>query len=70
MTKEIRELYVNLQSLRDILEVIVKDEEMHQEPLAIIVRIPDPREQQEEESKPIVRYQNPDSWYTPPPSST
>jgi len=62
MTKVIHELYdVDPQSLRDRLEVIVKDEEMHQEPLATIVRILGPREQQQEESKPIVRYQNPDS---------
>ena len=54
MTKVIHELYdVDPQSLRDRLEVIVKDEEMHQEPLATIVRILGPREQQQEESKPL-----------------
>jgi len=54
MTKVIHELYdVDPQSLRDRLKVIVKDEEMHQEPLATIVRILGPREQQQEESKPL-----------------
>lgn len=61
MTKEISEIYkVDLQKLKGILELVMKDEENHQE---ILMRIADSfTEEVVRDNTPIVRYQNPNAW--------
>ena len=49
---------------KNIFELIVSDEERHQDALATIKRLPDKFGLQIND--PFVRYQTPDAWYSPP----
>jgi hypothetical protein len=49
---------------KNIFELIVSDEERHQDALATIKRLSDKFGLQIND--PFVRYQTPDAWYTPP----
>jgi len=63
MTREIREVYnVDVEDLKDILAVIIKDEEIHRKLLSKMKRILVGKEKQTEEIAPAFKYQNPDAW--------
>ena len=63
MTKEIRETYnVDLEDLKDILEIIIRDEETHRKLLSKMKKILVGKEKQTEEIPPAVKYKNPDAW--------
>ena len=66
MKKQIRELYgVDLESLTNVFDVIIRDEEIHGNLLETIGKIIAGKEKPEEEITPIVKYQNPDAWNRP-----
>jgi rubrerythrin len=63
MTREIREIYnVDLEDLKDILEIIIRDEETHRKLLSKMKKILVGEEKQTEEIPPAVKYKNPDAW--------
>ena len=63
MTREIREIYnVDLEDLKDILEIIIRDEETHRKLLSKMKKILVGKEKQTEEIPPAVKYKNPDAW--------
>ena len=67
LTKEINELYnVNLSTVKNIFESIIRDEDHHRELLATIKELNE-HESKDNNNTPIVKYQNPDRWinYTP-----
>jgi rubrerythrin len=65
MTKKIRETYnVDLEDLKDILETIIRDEEIHKELLAKMKRIAAGEKEQTEDEAPLVKYKSPDAWTT------
>ena len=71
MTQEINQLYnVNLESLKNIFTKIINEEEHHREILETIKTLLDRKEQPEADSAPSVRYQHPDSWTQPMPSTS
>jgi len=62
MTKEIREIYnVDLEDLKDVLETIIRDEEIHIELLSKMKKILVGKEKQEDRT-PKFKYQTPDAW--------
>jgi rubrerythrin len=70
MTKEIREIYnVDLEDLKDILEIIIRDEETHRELLSKMKKILLGEEKQTEDIAPAVKYRNPDAWSRSMPES-
>jgi rubrerythrin len=70
MTKEIREIYnVDLEDLKDILEIIIKDEEIHRSLLAKMKKILVGKEEQTEDKAPAFKYKNPDAWSRAIPDS-
>jgi rubrerythrin len=70
MTKEINEIYnVQLQDMKEIFEVIIRDEETHKELLSKMQRFLSKDEKKTEETKPGFKYQNPDAWSKPLPDS-
>lgn len=70
MTKEIRETYnVDLQDLRDIFEIIIRDEEIHTELLSKMKKFLIGNEEKTTEAEPTVRYTNPDAWSRAMPDS-
>jgi rubrerythrin len=70
MTKEICEIYnVQLKDMKDIFEVIIRDEETHKELLSKMERFLAKDEKKTEKTKPVFKYQNPDAWSKPLPDS-
>jgi rubrerythrin len=70
LTKEIRQVYgVNLQSLKHILQKVIKDEEEHMRLLATIKEMLVKRELKRQHNDPEVRYQSPDAWIRSIPST-
>ena len=62
MTKEITQMYkVDLDGLRDIFELIIKDEENHREILNSIGEL-FATEQIMKNNTPVVKYQHPEAW--------
>ena len=62
MTKEVEQLYkVDLASLKNIFELIIKDEENHREILMSIEEL-FTREESVKDTTPTVRYQHPEAW--------
>jgi rubrerythrin len=63
MTREIREIYnVDLEDLKDILETIIRDEEIHRELLSKMKKILTGDEKQTKDIAPAIKYKNPDAW--------
>jgi len=70
MTREIREIYnVDLEDLKDILEIIIRDEETHRELLSKMKKILVGKEKQTEDIAPAFKYQNPNAWSRAMPDS-
>ena len=70
MAGEIYKIYnVQLQDMKDIFEVIIRDEETHKELISKMRRFLDNDEKKNEETKPGFKYQNPDAWSKPHPDS-
>ena len=70
MTGEIYKRYnVQLKDMKDIFEVIIRDEETHKELLSKIRRFLAKDEKKSEETEPAFKYQNPDAWSKPRPDS-
>jgi rubrerythrin len=62
MTKEVTQLYkVDLASLKNIFELIIKDKENHREILTSIEEL-FTSEESPKDNTPVVRYQHPDAW--------
>ena len=70
MVNEINQLYdINLESIKDIFESIIRDEERHRELLNTIKDIIGDSST-EEDNTPKVKYQNPNSWIGSLPPAT
>ena len=72
MTKEVREVYdVDIGDLKDIFEVIIRDEETHIELLLKMKKILAGEEKKDEqkEKAQMIKYNNPDAWSRPMPDS-
>lgn len=70
MTKEINEIYnVQLKDMKEIFEVIIRDEGTHKELLSKMQRFLTKDEKKTEDTKPGFKYQNPDAWSKPHPDS-
>jgi len=70
MTREIREIYnVDLEDLKDILETIIRDEEIHRELLSKMKKILIGEEKQIDDIAPAVKYKNPNAWSRAMPDS-
>jgi rubrerythrin len=70
MTREIREVYnVDIKDLKDILVIIIRDEETHRKLLAKMKKILVGKEEQMEDKAPAFRYQNPNAWSRAMPDS-
>ena len=55
MAREISEIYnLDVKDLKDILNIIIRDEETHRKLLL--------KEKQTEDIAPVVKYTNPDAW--------
>ena len=63
MTREISEIYnLDVKDLKDILNIIIRDEETHRKLLLKMKRILMGKEKQTEDIAPVVKYTNPDAW--------
>jgi rubrerythrin len=63
MTREIRETHnVDIKDMKDILCIIIRDEETHRKLLSKMKKILVGKEEQIEDKAPIFRYKNPDAW--------
>ncbi len=63
MTREISEIYnLDVKDLKDILKIIIKDEETHRKLLSKMKKILVGKEKQTEDIPPVFRYTNPDAW--------
>jgi rubrerythrin len=70
MTREIREIYnVDIEDLKDILETIIRDEEIHRELLSKMKKILAGEEKQIDDIAPAVKYNNPNAWSRAMPDS-
>jgi rubrerythrin len=70
MTREIREIYnVDIEDLKDILETIIRDEEIHRELLSKMKKILAGEEKQVDDIAPAVKYNNPTAWSRAMPDS-
>jgi rubrerythrin len=70
MTKEIRELYnVNLEDIKDVLEIIINDEGTHRFLLTKIKKMLAGEEKETEGKAPAFKYNNPDAWSRAMPDS-
>jgi rubrerythrin len=70
MTREIREIYnVDLEDLKGILEIIIRDEETHRELLSKMKKILVGEEKQTKDIAPKVKYKNPNAWSRSRPDS-
>jgi hypothetical protein len=62
LTKEINQRYnINLDSVKNIFESIIKDENHHIELIGTLKELAAPKEK-DLDNTPMVRYQSPDSW--------
>lgn len=62
MTKQISEVYkVDLESLKSVFELVIKDEEKHRDILTMIEELL-PEEESVKDNTPVVRYQHPNAW--------
>jgi rubrerythrin len=67
--KEINQLYdIDLGSVKKIFLNIIRDEETHRELLERIKTLVKP--ETELDTAPVVKYQNPDAWSRPLPSTS
>jgi rubrerythrin len=63
LTKEIRQIYnVDLESVKYVLEGVIRDEETHLRLLSTIKEILVKRELKRQDNVPEVKYQSPDAW--------
>jgi rubrerythrin len=63
IAREISEIYnLDVKDLKEILNVIIRDEETHVKLLSKMKRILVGKEKQTEEIAPVVKYTNPDAW--------
>jgi Ribonuclease G/E len=70
MTNVIREIYnVDLEDLKDIFEIIIRDEETHRELLSKMKKILVGEEKQTEDIAPAAKYKNPNAWSRSMPDS-
>jgi rubrerythrin len=70
MTKEVNESYnIDMKDMKDILESIIKDEELHRELLAKIKKMLVKEEEQKPDTSLLVKYKNPDAWSKTMPDS-
>lgn len=70
MTKEINHSYnVDMKDMQDILESIIKDEELHSEFLAKMKKMLVRDEEKKSDTSVRVKYNNPDAWSRAIPSS-
>ena len=70
MTREIHEMYnVQLQDMKNVFEAIIRDEETHKELLLKMERFLVKDKKKAKETKPLLKYQNPDAWSKPLPGS-
>ena len=70
MTREIREIYnVDIKDLKDILAIIIRDEETHRKLLSKMKKILVGKEKQTEDIAPAFKYQNPNAWSRAMPDS-
>ena len=71
MTSEIREMYnVDIKDLKDILEIIIRDEETHRKLLSKMKKILVGNEEERiEDIAPAFKNQNPDAWSIAKPNS-
>jgi rubrerythrin len=71
ITRELSEIYnVDVKDLKDILEIIIRDEEIHRILLSKMKKILVGTEEERIEDKaPAFKYQNPDAWSRTMPSS-
>lgn len=66
LSKEINQLYnVNLESIRKIINSIIRDEDHHRELLSTIKDLLEKSEVSKFDNTPIVKFQNPDAWVQP-----
>ena len=69
LRKEINQIYrIDLGSVKKLFLKIIQDEETHRELLGKTIALIRPED--EMDSAPVVKYQNPDSWYRPMPPTT
>jgi rubrerythrin len=69
MVKQINQIYnIDLGSVKKIFLNIIRDEETHRELLEKIKTLITPKDKMD--NAPLVKYQNPDSWSRPLPSSS
>ena len=70
ITREIREIYnVDIEDLKDILAIIIRDEEIHRKLLSTMKKILVGKEEQIEDKAPAFKYQNPNVWSRAMPGS-
>jgi rubrerythrin len=70
MTRKIREIYnVDIKDLKDILAIIIRDEQTHRKLLSKMKRILAGKEEQIEDKAPAFKYQNPNAWSRAMPDS-
>ena len=70
MAREISEIYnLDVKDLKDILNIIIRDEETHRKLLSKMKKILVGEEKQTEEKAPTVKYKNPDAWSRTMPES-
>lgn len=71
LTKEINQFYnVKLDSIRKIINSIIRDEEHHRELLSTIKRLLSQGKTEDFDNTPMLRFQNPDAWtQTPNPAA-
>jgi bacterioferritin (cytochrome b1) len=67
MMKEINQMYnIDLYNVRDIFMNIINDEDHHREILETIKQL---TAKEEASNAPFVKFQNPDAWSRPAPST-
>ena len=71
MAREISEIYnLDVKDLKDILKIIIKDEETHRKLLSKMKKILVGKEEEQIEDKaPAFKYQNPNAWSRAMPDS-
>jgi rubrerythrin len=70
IAREISEIYnLDVKDLKEILNVIIRDEETHVKLLSKMKSILVGKEKQTEEIAPVVKYTNPDAWRRTTPQS-
>jgi rubrerythrin len=63
MAREISDIYnLDVKDLKDILNIMIRDEETHRKLLSKMKRILVGKEKQTEDIAPVVKYTNPNAW--------